>query len=83
MDKYSCEIQNDKIKALIDIAVEEKLISNNTKNNITINNTEQMDISKMSKLELLEKCKELGITKSSSKNKSQLIDRLISDILCH
>ena len=27
----------------------------------------------MSKLELLEKCKELGITKCSSKNKSQLI----------
>ena len=72
--KNPCEIQNDKIKALIDIAVEEKLISNNAKNNITINNTEQMDISKMSKLELLEKCKELGITKCSSKNRSQLIE---------
>ena len=67
MDKYSCEIQTDKIKALIEKAVEEKLISNNTKINITINNTEQMDISKMSKLELLEKCKELGIKKSNSK----------------
>lgn len=32
-----------------------------------------MDMSKMSKLELLEKCKEIGITKCSSKNKSQLI----------
>ena len=74
MDKYSCEIQTDKIKALIEKAVEEKLISNNTKINITINNTEQMDISKMSKLELLEKCKELGIKKSNSKNKSQLIE---------
>ena len=31
-----------------------------------------MDISKMSKSELLEKCKELGITRCSSKNKSQL-----------
>jgi DNA (cytosine-5)-methyltransferase 1 len=79
--KNPCEIQTDKIKALIDKAVEEKLfelnkklISNNTVNNITINITEQMDISKMSKLELLEKCKELGITKSSSKNKSQLIE---------
>ena len=79
--KNPCEIQNDKIKALIDKAVEEKLIelnkkliSNNTENNITINITEQMDISKMSKLELLEKCKELGITKCSSKNKSQLIE---------
>ena len=36
--------------------------------------TEQMDVSKMSKLELLEKCKELGITKCSSKNKSHLIE---------
>jgi len=50
------------------------MISNNT-NDIT----EQMDISKLSKLELLEKCKELGITKSGSKNKSQLIE-LISKI---
>ena len=79
--KNPCEIQTDKIKALIDKAVEEKwielnkkLISNNTENNITINITEQMDISKMSNLELLEKCKELGITKCSSKNKSQLIE---------
>lgn len=78
MDKYSCEIQTDKIKALIEKAVEEKLISNNTKINITINNTEQMDISKMSKLELLKKCKELGITNSSSKNKSQLIELINS-----
>ena len=75
--KNPCEIQTDKIKALIDKAVEEKLIElnkklilNNTENNIA----EQMDISKMSKLKLLEKCKELGITKCSSKNKSQLIE---------
>jgi DNA (cytosine-5)-methyltransferase 1 len=79
--KNPCEIQTDKIKALIDKAVEEKLIelnktliSNNTEKNITINITEQMDISEMSKLELLEKCKELGITKCSSKNTSQLIE---------
>ena len=79
--KNPCEIQTDKIKALIDKAVEEKLIelnkkliSNNTENNITMNMTEQMDISKMSKLELFEKCKKLGITKCSSKNKSQLIE---------
>ena len=32
-----------------------------------------MDISKMNKLELLEKCKELNITKCSSKTKTQLI----------
>jgi hypothetical protein len=56
--KNPCEIQTDKIKALIDKAVEEKLIElnkklilnntilNNTENNITVNMTEQMDISK-------------------------------------
>lgn len=37
-----------------------------------------MDISKMSKFGLLEKCKELGITKCSSKNKSQLIELIHS-----
>lgn len=79
--KNPCEIQTDKIKALIDKAVEEKiielnkkLITNNTKNNITINITKQIDISKMSKLELLEKRIELDITKCGSKNKSQLIE---------
>jgi DNA (cytosine-5)-methyltransferase 1 len=79
--KNPCEIQTDKIKALIDKVVEEKiielnkkLITNNTKNNITINITEQINISKMSKLELLEKQIELGITKCGSKNKSQLIE---------
>lgn len=78
--KNPCEIQTDKIKALIDKAVEEKLIelnkkliSNNNESNITININEEIDTSKMSKLELLEKCKELGITMCSSKNKSQLI----------
>jgi DNA (cytosine-5)-methyltransferase 1 len=35
--------------------------------------SERNDISKMNKLELLEKCQELSITKCSSKNKSQLI----------
>ncbi len=88
--KNHCEIQTDKIKALIDNAVEEKIIelnkklnSNNTENNITINITEQMDISKMSKLELLEKCKESGITKCSSKNKSELIELIHSKQLTH
>lgn len=85
--KNPCEIQTDKIKALIDKAVEEKLIelnkkmiSNNTESNITINITEQMDTSKMSKLELLEKCKEISITMCSSKNKSQLIELINSKI---
>ena len=83
--KNPCEIQTNKIKALIDKAVDEKLIElniklnkNNTESSITINTTEQMDISKMSKIDLLEKCKELGITKCSSKNKSQLIELINS-----
>ena len=83
--KNPCEIQTDKLKALIDKAVDEKLIElnkklklNNTESNITINITEQMDILKMSKIELLEKCKELGITKCSSKNKPQLMELINS-----
>jgi DNA (cytosine-5)-methyltransferase 1 len=66
--------------ALNDKAVEEKIIELNKKlilNNDSKNITEQ-DISKMSKLELLEKCKELGITKCSSKTKSQLIELIHS-----
>jgi DNA (cytosine-5)-methyltransferase 1 len=88
--KIHCEIQTDKIKSLIDKAVEEKLIelnkkliSNNTENNIRINMTEQMDISKMNKLKLLEKCKEIGITKCSSKNKSQLLELITSKQSIH
>jgi len=50
--------------------------NNNTESNIT----EKMDTSKMDKLELLEKCKELGITKCSSKNKSELIKLINSKI---
>jgi len=86
--KNTCEIQTDKIKVLIYKVVEEKLIElnkklilNNAENNITININEQMDISKMSKLELLEKCKELGITRCSSKNKGELIDLINSKTL--
>ena len=84
--KNPCEIQTDKIKALIDkvdeklIELNKKMISNNTESNITINITEQMDTSKMSKLELLEKCKEISITMCSSKNKSQLIELINSKI---
>jgi site-specific DNA-methyltransferase (adenine-specific) len=84
--KNPCEIQTDKIKALIDKAVDKKLIElniklnvNNSENNITMNITEKMDISKMSKIDLLEKCKELDITKCSSKNKSQLIELINSN----
>jgi site-specific DNA-methyltransferase (adenine-specific) len=42
--------------------------------NSIISITEKMDTSKMSKTELLEKCKELGITKCKSKNKEELIE---------
>ena len=34
---------------------------------------EEMDLTKLSKTELLEKCEELGLTKCKSKNKSDLI----------
>jgi DNA (cytosine-5)-methyltransferase 1 len=81
MSKYSCETQADKaIEADEEnkIDLNKKLILNDIESNITIDIIEQMDFSKMSKLELLERCKELGITKRSSKNKSQLIE-LIND----
>ena len=42
------------------------------------NKIEQKDTSKMTKLQLLEKCKDLGIIKCSSKNKSQLIELINS-----
>jgi len=42
-----------------------------------------MDTSKMSKLELSNKCKELGITKYSSKNKLQLIELINSNQPMH
>lgn len=78
--KNSCEVSNDKLKALIDKAVEDRfteinttVLNNNESKNI-INTTKETDISKMSKLELLEECKAMGITKCSSKNKSQLIE---------
>jgi DNA-cytosine methyltransferase len=83
--KNPCEIQTDKIKALINKAVDEKLSElninlklNNNENNITKNTIEQKDILKMSKIELLEKCKEMGITKCSSKNKPKLIELINS-----
>ena len=41
--------------------------------------TEQMDTLKMSKLDLLNKCEELGLTKYSSKNKPQLIELINSN----
>ena len=61
-------------KSNYDIHTCKKLIYNNTECNSTI--IEPMD--NMSKLQLLEKCKELEITKCSSKNKSQLIELINS-----
>ena len=74
--KNTNEIQTDKKNSVLN----KKLNSNNTDtdNNTVMNNTKQLDFSKMSKLELLEKCKELGITKCNSKNKSQLLELINS-----
>jgi len=61
-------------KKIIELS-EKKLIINNTgTNNIIIKITEEMDNTKMNKTELLNKCKELGITNCGSKNKSQLLE---------
>ena len=69
--KNTCEIQTDKIKALIDKAVDEKLIEfnkklilNNTESNIT-NNTLKMELSKK---ELLVECDKLGFHVSNQLN---------------
>jgi len=59
--------------------MEYKIVVDNSESNIiSINATGQMDFSKMNKIDLLEKCKELGITKCSSKNKPQLIELINS-----
>ena len=74
--KIPCKIQTDKIKALIDKAVDKKLIELNKKlilNNTEIcitNNTLQMELSKK---ELLVECNKLGITKCKSKSKDELL----------
>ena len=41
---------------------------------------EEMDLTKLSKTELLEKCEEYGITKCKSKKKSELIDLITAKI---
>lgn len=51
-------------------------MSNNSSNIVC--NIEEMDLTKLSKPELLEKCKELGITKCKHKNKSELIELINS-----
>jgi hypothetical protein len=52
-----------------------KIELNNMDNNNSITcNIEEMDLTKLTKIELLEKCEELGIKKCKSKNKSKLIE---------
>ena len=77
--KNSCEIQTDKIKELIDKEVEEKfnelnkkLISDHTES-IIENHTPKMELTKLSKKELLVECDKLGISKCKSKNKNEII----------
>lgn len=89
--KKPCDIQTDRIKAMIDNAVAEKL--NEINRGFTVNiidrpinqgmNTDMATnmLSAMTKPALLEKCKELGITKYSSKNRAQLIDLITQHTL--
>ena len=50
-------------------------LNNMTSNSNNIScNIEEMELTKLSKKELLEKCEELGITKCKSKNKDKLIE---------
>jgi DNA (cytosine-5)-methyltransferase 1 len=81
MVKTYCEIiQTDEIKSAVEKTNEEKLneikpiIKNAEINNINMEITENANISKMNKKALINKCKELGIKKYSSKKKSQLIE---------
>ena len=86
--KNPCEIQTDKIKALIDKPVEEKLfesskklISNYTESNITINMTEQMDYSKKTREELIAICKEKNIKGYSGKKKDCIVKLLTPNVM--
>jgi DNA (cytosine-5)-methyltransferase 1 len=53
-------------------------LNNMDNNNSIVCNIEEMDLTKLSKQQLLVKCEELGITKCKSKNKSDLIDLINS-----
>ena len=57
--------------------LDNKKIELNNMTDISSNITciiEEMDLTKLSKTELLEKCEELGIKKCKSKNKGELIE---------
>lgn len=59
-----------------------KLISNHIDKTVYTNNsTTEMDLIKLSKTELLVKCKELGITKCKSKPKGALVDLINNTLL--
>jgi DNA adenine methylase len=49
-------------------------LNNMDNDNSIVCNIEEMDLTKLKRLELLAKCEELGITKCKSKNKGELID---------
>jgi len=71
------------LKAKYVVNIQMNCLQDNKKielNNMTVNqnnivyNIEEMDLTKLSKPELLAKCEELGFTKCKSKNKSELIE---------
>ena len=74
--KIPCQDIKGKIEEVVEnIIINKKIEVNNMDNNNNIVcNIEEMDLTKLSKPELLAKCEELGITKCKSKNKGELID---------
>ena len=63
LDNKKIELNNKKIE-----------LNNMTEMNNIVYNIEEMDLTKLSKPELLAKCEELGINKCKSKNKGELIE---------
>lgn len=53
-------------------------LNNMDNNNNILYNIEEMDLTELSKLELLAKCEELGFTKCKSKNKNELVELINS-----
>jgi site-specific DNA-methyltransferase (adenine-specific) len=78
--KIPCQDIKGKIEEVVEnIIINKKIEVNNMDNNNNIVcNIEEMDLTKLSKPELLAKCEELGITKCKSKNKGKLIDLINS-----
>ena len=63
---------------LLDKKIDLSYMTNN--NNIIVSNIEEMELTKLSKPELLAQCEELGFTKCKSKNKSELIELINNEI---